>query len=57
MLDNLQPAERVHRSKAPKPSVEFDGTEGAAVTPGYRSEPENFDEFLRTLAWTRPTLR
>lgn len=46
MLDNLQPAERVHRSKAPKPSVEFDGTEGAAVTPGYRSEPENFDEFL-----------
>jgi hypothetical protein len=29
-----------------RPGVEFDGTDGEAVTPGYTTEPANFDEFL-----------
>jgi hypothetical protein len=46
MLDNLRPAEPVNVKAPVKPGVEFDGTEGEAVTHGYNKEPENFDEFL-----------
>lgn len=46
MLENLKPAERISAKIAPRPSVEFNGEEGTAVTHGYDSEPENFDEFL-----------
>lgn len=46
MLDNLKPAEKIQGKSKYKPGVEFDGNEGTAVTPGYDSEPENFDEFL-----------
>lgn len=47
MLENLKPAEKVAAASKYRPGVEFDGSEGHAVTPGYESEPENFDEFLR----------
>jgi hypothetical protein len=47
MLENLEPAPLVRAEKVVKPSLEFDGSEGVAVTPGYSAEPENFDEFLR----------
>jgi hypothetical protein len=47
MLDNLEPAPSVRTTKTVKPSLEFDGVEGEAVTPGYSEEPQNFDEFLR----------
>ena len=47
MLDNLKPAEKVTTPKDHRPGVTFDGTEGTATTPGYESEPENFDEFLQ----------
>ena len=47
MLDNLEPAPSVRTTKSVKPSLEFDGVEGEAVTPGYSEEPQNFDEFLR----------
>ena len=47
MLDNLEPAPAVRTTKQVKPSLEFDGVEGHAVTPGYSEEPQNFDEFLR----------
>jgi len=47
MLENLEPASAVKTAKTVKPSLEFDGTEGHAVTPGYVEEPQNFDEFLR----------
>lgn len=47
MLENLEPAKKVRQIKEVKASLEFDGIEGKAVTPGYSSEPENFDEFLR----------
>lgn len=47
MLENIQPATPVKTTKQVKPSLEFDGTEGVAVTPGYAEEPQNFDEFLR----------
>lgn len=46
MLENLEPAPRVATPKTVKPGVQFDGTTGEATTPGYASEPENFDEFL-----------
>lgn len=46
MLDNLKPAPKVSVPSGYKPGVEFDGTIGNATTPGYESEPENFDEFL-----------
>ena len=46
MLDNLRPAEKIQSKSKYKPGIEFDGSEGTAVTPGYDSEPENFDEFL-----------
>lgn len=47
MLENLEPAPSVRTPKSVKPSLEFDGVEGEAVTPGYSEEPQNFDEFLR----------
>jgi len=47
MLDNLEPAPAVKTAKTLKPSLEFDGVEGEAVTPGYVEKPQNFDEFLR----------
>jgi len=47
MLENLEPAKRVESAPNYKPGVEFDGTEGTAVTPGYATEQENFDEFLK----------
>lgn len=46
MLENLEPAPRVTSPKPVRPGVQFDGTTGEATTPGYASEPENFDEFL-----------
>ena len=46
MLENLQPAPRVTSAKPVRPGVQFDGTTGEATTPGYATEPENFDEFL-----------
>ena len=46
MLENLTPAEKIQSKAKFKPGIEFDGSEGSAVTPGYVSEPENFDEFL-----------
>ena len=46
MLDNLKTAAKVTIPEKVSPSVEFDGHEGTAVTHGYDSEPENFDEFL-----------
>lgn len=46
MLENLKPAQKISSPPKYKPGVEFDGTEGTAVTPGYDNEPENFDAFL-----------
>ena len=46
MLENLTPAPKIQSKSKYKPGIEFDGSEGTAVTPGYDSEPENFDEFL-----------
>lgn len=46
MLDNLKPAPPIQSKSKYKPGIEFDGNEGTAVTPGYYSEPENFDAFL-----------
>jgi hypothetical protein len=46
MLENLEPAKRVTVKNDVRPNVEFDGTDGVATTPGYTTEPANFDEFL-----------
>lgn len=46
MLENLEPAPRITAPPNFRPGVEFDGSVGTATTPGYASEPENFDEFL-----------
>lgn len=46
MLENLEPAKKVLSPGGFRPGVEFDGTEGTATTPGYDTEPENFDDFL-----------
>ncbi len=46
MLENLEPARSVSTKSPVRPGVEFDGTDGTAVTPGYTTEPANFDEFL-----------
>jgi len=46
MLENLKAASRVQIPKDIRPAIEFDGDTGTATTPGYDSEPENFDEFL-----------
>lgn len=44
-LGNLKPAEKITAPNNFRPSVEFDGNEGTATTPGFSTEP-NFDEFL-----------
>jgi hypothetical protein len=46
MLENLEPAKKVSVTSGVRPGIEFDGTDGEAVTPGYTTEPANFDEFL-----------
>jgi hypothetical protein len=46
MLENLQPAPKIAVPPNYRPGLEFDGTQGTATTPGYATEPENFDEFL-----------
>ena len=46
MLENLEPAKKVSVTSGVRPGIEFDGTDGEAVTPGYTTEPPNFDEFL-----------
>lgn len=46
MLENIEPAPPVIKKTRVRPAVEFDGKEGEATTPGYASEPENFDDFL-----------
>jgi hypothetical protein len=46
MLENLEQAQPVKKGIIPSPVIEFDGTEGEAVSPGYKEEPDNFDEFL-----------
>jgi hypothetical protein len=46
LLENLQPAAPVRVTNQYRPGVQFDGDTGEAITPGYKSEPENFDEFL-----------
>ena len=46
LLENLSSAPRAGVTPSARPGVEFDGDIGEAVTPGYASEPENFDEFL-----------
>jgi hypothetical protein len=46
MLENLEPAKPVRTKSDVRPGIEFDGTDGVATTPGYTTEPANFDEFL-----------
>lgn len=46
MLENLEPAKPVRMRSDVRPGIEFDGTDGTAVTPGYMSKPANFDKFL-----------
>jgi hypothetical protein len=46
LLENLEPAPVVRAPQQYRPGVQFDGNTGEAVTPGYDTEPENFDEFL-----------
>ena len=48
MLDNLEPAPKLQAPQNFRPGIEFDGLEGTATTPGLTSEPENFDDFLRS---------
>jgi hypothetical protein len=47
-LDNLEPAPKLQAPQNFRPGIEFDGLEGTATTPGLTSEPENFDDFLRS---------
>lgn len=49
MLENLNGAKKINLKKPFTPGVEFDGSQGTATTPGYESEPENFDEFLESV--------
>ena len=46
MLENLEAARKVIVRNDVRPGIEFDGTDGVATTPGYATEPANFDEFL-----------
>jgi len=46
MLEGIEPAKKITAPKNFRPSVEFDGAEGSATTPGYKETPENFDDFL-----------
>lgn len=55
MLEQLsQPAPRIQPPNDFRPGIEDDGYEGTATTPGYETEPDNFDEFL-TEAGLDPT--
>lgn len=45
MLENLEPAPKIDPQPFGKPAVEFDGSEGVAVTPGLVSSA-NFNDFL-----------
>lgn len=56
MLENLQPAPRIITPKQFRPGIEFDGIEGTAVTPGYSTEPENFNEFLISAGFDPDTI-
>jgi hypothetical protein len=56
MLENLQPAPKITTTKQFRPGIEFDGIEGTAVTPGYASEPENFNEFLISAGFDPDTI-
>lgn len=49
MLSNLtpEPAKKVTAPQDFRPGITFDGTEGEATTPGYATEQESFDDFLR----------
>lgn len=49
MLQNLtpEPAKKIQAPQDFRPGITFDGTEGEATTPGYVTEQESFDEFLR----------
>ena len=46
MFENLQAASRIRQPDKVRTGIEFDGETGEAVTPGYETEPANFDEFL-----------
>jgi hypothetical protein len=56
MLENLQPAPKIVANKNFRPGIEFDGTEGTATTPGYETEPENFNEFLISAGFDPETI-
>jgi hypothetical protein len=45
MLEELEPARKVHAPKDFRPGLDFDGNEGTATTEGLPEAP-NFDEFL-----------
>ena len=45
MLEELEPARKVHAPKDFRPGLDFDGNEGTATTEGLPDAP-NFDEFL-----------
>lgn len=47
MLENLKPAKRVEAPKDWRPALEFDGSEGWAITPGVPGDQvPNFEQFL-----------
>jgi hypothetical protein len=46
MFENLTAASRIRQPDKLRTGIEFDGETGEAVTPGYETEPANFDEFL-----------
>ena len=47
MLENLNPAKRVEAPKDWRPALEFDGSEGWAITPGVPGDQvPNFEQFL-----------
>ena len=47
MLENLNPAKKVEAPKDWRPAVEFDGTDGWAITPGVPGDQvPNFEQFL-----------
>ena len=48
MLDDLTPTPKLQTPQNFRPGIEFDGQQGTATTPGLTSEPENFDDFLRS---------
>jgi len=48
MLESLEPAPKITAQPNFRPAIEFDGLEGEATTPGYSTQPANFDEFLQS---------